>query len=101
MKIIINLTVSILLFASTQLIAKTEIIKCGNEWINIHKGNSDLTGVYIQQFPDNIQDKADYVGKHPSMIVYVFKNDRVHIVTYTPIGQVQDGVWSNIPKMIG
>lgn len=89
----------LLLFLLTQSCAQAiELKKCGMEWINIHKNNPDLIGIHVQQLPDNVQDREDYVGKHPVMIIYIFKGDRAHTVTYTPIGQVQNGAWWNIPK---
>lgn len=73
-------------------------VACGREWINIHKRNPELAGVRVQQYPDNRADKAAYEGKHPVMVVYVFKNRKAHQVSYTPEGQVQDGFWWEIPE---
>jgi len=72
-------------------------IACGKEWINIHQKNSDLVGVYVQQVPDNKADAAAYRGKHPSMVIYVFKNGKAHQVEYTPSGQIENGFWWDIP----
>ena len=74
-----------------------ELKKCGAEWINIHKNNPNLIGIHVQQLPDDIKDREDYVGKHPVMIIYLFKGNRAHTVTYTPTGQIQNGVWWDIP----
>jgi hypothetical protein len=73
-------------------------IACGKEWINLHKKNPDLIGVYVQQYPDNKADVAKYKSKHPTMVIYVFKNRKAHQVSYTPTGQVEDGFWWDIPK---
>ncbi len=73
-------------------------IACGKEWINIHQMNPNLVGVYVQQVPDNNADAAAYRGKHPSMIIYVFKDGKAHQVEYTPSGQIENGFWWDIPK---
>ncbi len=78
------------------LLVHAEIIPCGSDWINIHKDNKNLVGIYVQQYPDNIKDRNDYEGKHPVMIIYVFKDNNAHTVTYSPIGQIQNGVWHKI-----
>ncbi|MCI5209561.1 MAG: hypothetical protein D3910_12405 [Candidatus Electrothrix sp. ATG2] len=75
-----------------------KLVKCGTEWINLHKGNPDLIGVYVQQLPDDIKDAEDYVGKHPVAVMYLFNGNRAHTLTYTPTGQVQNGVWHDISK---
>jgi len=66
--------------------------------INLHKKNTELLGVYVQQYPDNKADQAAYEGKHPAMVIYVFKNQRAHQVSYSPAGQVEDGFWWDVPK---
>ncbi len=77
----------------------SDLVPCGKEWINLHKKNPDLMGVYVQQSPDNGDyDEAAYKGKHPSMIIYVFKNEKAHQVSYSPTGQIQNAFWWNIPK---
>lgn len=76
----------------------TKLVKCGTEWINIHKGNPDLIGIHVQQLPDDIEDRKDYAGKHPAMVIYLFKGGRAHTVTYTPSGQVEDGVWHDVSE---
>ena len=73
-------------------------IACGREWINIHQKNPDLIGVYVQQVPDNKADATAYQGKHPAMIIYVFKNGKAHQVSYTPSGQIESGFWWSIPS---
>ena len=72
-------------------------IACGKEWINIHQKNPDLVGVYVQQVPDNKADATVYRGKHPAMIIYVFKNGKAHQVSYTPSGQIESGFWWDVP----
>ena len=82
---------------STNSCAGVNLIKCGTEWINMHKGNVNLIGIHVQQYPDNLQDRSDYKDKHPAMIIYIFKDNRAHTVTYTPTGQIENGIWWNIP----
>jgi hypothetical protein len=72
-------------------------VPCGYEWINIHKNNPDLIGVYVQQYPDNLSDRAAYEGKHPCMVIFVFKGNKAHQVEYSPTGQVENGFWWDIP----
>ena len=79
-------------------VAKLKHVPCGSEWINIHKDNPDLIGVYVQQFPDNAADRAVYEGKHPCMVIFVFKGNKAHQVSYTPTGQVETGFWWDIPE---
>jgi hypothetical protein len=100
MKLSVKWLFAVIFLASSQVVfAETKLVQCGTEWINIHKENPDLIGIYVQQFPDNNADKRDYIGKHPSMIIYLFKNDRVHIVGYTPTGQVEEGGWSSVSQV--
>jgi hypothetical protein len=79
-------------------IAKLKHVPCGSECINIHKNNPDLIGVYVQQFPDNEDDRAVFEGKHPAMIIFIFKGNKAHQVSYTPTGQVETGFWWDIPE---
>lgn len=88
----------VLLFSSVLSCATTKIVKCGSEWINIHKNNPSLVGIYVQQFPDSIPERKSYDGMHPVMLIYLFNNDRAHTVTYSPTGQVQTGVWWDVSK---
>ena len=80
------------------VVAKLKHVPCGSEWINIHKDNPDLVGVYVQQFPDNAADRTVYEGKHPAMVIFVFKGNKAHQVSYTPTGQVENGFWWIIPE---
>jgi hypothetical protein len=87
----------LLLTATAWPAVAVQPIACGKEWINIHQKNPDLVGVYVQQVPDNKADAAVYRGKHPAMIIYVFKNGKAHQVSYTPSGQIESGFWWDIP----
>jgi len=70
-----------------------EKIACGNEWINIHKGNPELSGIYVEQYPKNEADKKHYKGKHPASITYLFSDYMMHQISYSPSGQIQNGNW--------
>ena len=78
--------------------AEGKVVRCGREWINIHKNNPELIGIYVQQYPDSVPDRQDYEGRHPAMLIFVFRNNKKHVVTYSPSGQVQNGVWGDLPK---
>lgn len=78
---------------STSHSKKIEYVECGKEWINLHKNNSNLIGVYISQTPDNVDDAKIYANSHPFAITYLFKDGSKHVVRYSPIGQVQSGRW--------
>lgn len=86
-------TFLILLFLIPSVAYSAQPIECGTEWINIHKNNPDLVGIYVNQLPDDIEDAKLYKGKHPVAVYYLFANDMVHCVKYTPIGQIEDGTW--------
>ncbi|MDH5433179.1 MAG: hypothetical protein OEY19_04480 [Gammaproteobacteria bacterium] len=100
MKTIVKLTFLLLcsLFNAKYLFA-TQPIACGKEWINLHKNNPDLIGIYVNQTPDNLDDAKLYKNAHPVSVYYLFSDDTVHVVSYTPIGQVQDGKWYSAEKM--
>jgi hypothetical protein len=66
-------------------------------WVNIHRRNPDLVGVWVQQLPDCAGDHDRYVGRHPAMIIFVFKNNKAHQVEYDPDGRVTSGFWWDIP----
>jgi hypothetical protein len=91
-------TILFLVLFNFSLYCQGNNVKCGTEWINIHKKNPDLVGVYVQQFPDNSVDRKAYVGKHPCMVIFVFKGNKAHQVSYTPTGQVENGFWWEIKK---
>ena len=83
---------------SVDAYAKVKIVPCGTEWINIHKNNPDLIGVYKRQLPDNLADQEVYKDKHPALIVFVFKNNKAHQVGYTPSGQITTGFWYTLKE---
>ena len=66
-------------------------------WINIHKKNPDLVGVRVQQLPDCMGEHDSYRGKHPAMVIFVFKNNKAHQVEYEPDGRVTSGFWWDVP----
>jgi hypothetical protein len=67
-------------------------------WTNIHRNNPDLVGVRVQQFPDCQYETKAYEGKHPAMIIYVFKNGKAHQLEYNPDGTVESGFWWDVSK---
>ena len=89
---------AILFIPPYSLAGTKNIVECGKEWINIHKNNKGLIGVYVQQYPDSIPEHKYYEGKHPSLIIYVFKVGKIHTVVYSPTGQVETGAWSTVKK---
>jgi len=62
-------------------------------WINRFDGVKGLAGVIVQQFPDNSADAPDYQGKHPAMILYVFKDGRVNQCGFDPNGNITEDFW--------
>jgi hypothetical protein len=78
--------------------AEIKQVPCGKEWVNIHKDNPDLIGVYVQQFPDSKADRKAYEGKHPALVIFIFNGYRAHQLEYTPSGQAETGFWWNIPE---
>jgi hypothetical protein len=56
-------------------------------WVNVHAATPGLAGVKVQQFPDCSGDEERYRGRHPCMILFVFKDGRVHQVCYEPDGR--------------
>ncbi len=98
MKVVKTVIFLMMVFISIQSCATTKIVKCGSEWINLHKDNADLIGIYVQQYPDSIPERKSYEGKHPVMLIYLFNGNRAHTVTYSPDGQVQTGVWWDVPE---
>ena len=67
--------------------------KATGRWVNIHEKRTDLLGVKVQQFPDNPHAAKDYEGKHPAMIIYVFKNLDAHQIEFNPDGSISGGFW--------
>jgi hypothetical protein len=93
-KKLLNGLVAFFLFINPALADQS--VKCGTEWINLHQNNLDLLGVVVQQYPDNSYDKTFYENTHPAMVIYIFKNNKAHQVSYSPTGQVQSGFWWDI-----
>ena len=62
-------------------------------WVNRYAGRSDLAGVVVQQFPDCPHEAANYEGRHPAMILYVFDDGRVNQNGFTPEGAVEEDFW--------
>ena len=87
----------IAIFVFFSACAQASVVPCGSEWINIHSENPDLIGVFVEQYPTHKEDHALYEGKHPAMVIYVFKGNRAHQLSFTPSGQVRDGFWWDIP----
>jgi hypothetical protein len=85
-------------------VISTKAVWCGDEWINIHMDNPNLIGVIVQQKPERIRKSKSkeiqkqyelYSFKHPFQVTFVFKNNKAHIIRYTPIGQVMIGFWED------
>lgn len=87
----------LIVICSLSASAQSPKVLCGSEWINIHRDNADLIGVYVEQFPLIEADRPAYEGKHPVLVIFVFKDNRAHQLTYTPTGQVKAGFWWKIP----
>ncbi len=68
------------------------------QWVNIHEKNENLVGVRVQQFPDCQHDAKPHEGKHPAMILFVFRDGAVHQLAYDPDGRVTGGFWWKISK---
>lgn len=67
-------------------------------WVNLHQKTDELIGVKVQQFPDNPYTSSKYEGKHPSMVIYVFKSMKAHQIEYNPNGSIKAGFWWEIKK---
>jgi hypothetical protein len=69
-------------------------------WTNIYRGDPNLAGVIVQQFPDGDDGFSfdDRDGKHPCMIIYGFWDDRFHQISYTPSGQIEENFWFEISE---
>lgn len=67
-------------------------------WTNIYSGDPNLAGVITQQFPDGDDGFSfeERDGKHPSMIIYGFWDDRFRQMSYTPSGQLREDFWFEI-----
>ncbi len=70
-------------------------------WKNVHKGDPNLLGVRVQQFPDCAYEAPEYEGQHPAMVIYVFRDKRCHQMGFTPDGKVDgDFWWDNAPDWL-
>jgi hypothetical protein len=65
-------------------------------WRSLHKGDADLAGVRVQQFPDCDGEAPAYEGRHPCMIIYVFKDGRAHQTEFLPNGTPRGDFWYTI-----
>jgi hypothetical protein len=63
------------------------------KWANQHEGDVGLAGIQVQQFPDNAYEARRWEGKHPVMILYVFKDGRVHQNVFEPDGRISTDFW--------
>jgi len=62
-------------------------------WTNKYSGNPDLAGVRVQQFPDCAYEAPGYEGRHPAMVIYVFKDGRANQIGYDPDGTIREDFW--------
>ncbi len=65
-------------------------------WTNRYADDPNLAGVRVQQFPDCSGDAARHEGRHPAMILYVFKNGRVNQNGFEPDGTIREDFWWSI-----
>lgn len=67
-------------------------------WTHIYRGDPDLAGVVVQQFPDGDDGFSfeERNGKHPCMILYGFWNDRFRQMHYTPSGTLESDFWFEV-----
>ena len=63
------------------------------EWKNLYKRDPKLLGYRVQQFPDSHYLAPDYEGRHPAMVIYVFKDLRVRQMGFEPDGTVREDFW--------
>ena len=76
------------------------VIKSWTEgkWKNKYDGAPDLAGILVQQFSDNVADATEYEGKHPCMIIYVFRDGRANQNGFYSDGIVKEDFWWTVPK---
>lgn len=67
-------------------------------WVNRYADSPDLAGVRVQQFPDCDGEAPRYEGRHPAMLIYVFKDGRANQVSYEPDGTVTNDFWFKVAK---
>jgi hypothetical protein len=63
-------------------------------FVNLHANDRNLLGIWVQQFPDCREEGGRYVGKHPAMIVYMFRGGRSHQINSEPDGRCTGDFWS-------
>lgn len=63
------------------------------KWTNRYSACIDLAGVVVQQFPDCAGDAPRYEGRHPAMILYVFKDGSVNQNSFAPSGGLLEDFW--------
>ena len=68
------------------------------KWKNKYDSDPDLAGILVQQFSDNGADSGEYEGKHPAMIIYVFKDGWANQLGFHPDGGVKEDFWWAIKK---
>jgi hypothetical protein len=57
-------------------------------WTNIYKGNPNLAGVSVEQYPEGHGSVDAYIGQHPASIWFVFWDGDVREYLYSPDGKV-------------
>jgi hypothetical protein len=53
----------------------------------MYEGDPKLAGVIIEQYPEGIEPKQRYAGKHPASIWYAFWDGNIVAVDYDPDGK--------------
>jgi hypothetical protein len=62
-------------------------------WENRHPNDKNLVGIWIQQYPDEPQERHLFEGKHPCMVYYIFRSGRCHELHYEADGEVKLDDW--------
>ena len=62
-------------------------------WKTFHRDDPELLGVRVQQVPDSNDQKKKYLAGHPALVLYVFRDHRVHQLGFTPDGKVKEDFW--------
>lgn len=63
---------------------------------NLHRGEKDLIGLRIAQFPNSPEDSEGFSeSSHPAGVTYFFRNGKSRVVEYSPKGEVLGSVWSD------
>jgi hypothetical protein len=71
---------------------RTVRLKPGS-FVNLHAKDRSLAGIWVQQYPDNDAEEKMYLGKHPCMVIYVFKDGRFHKTEFRPDGTSSEDSW--------